>query len=558
MSRDKLHFDELKRFVSAEMASRKHPGSSVSVVEGDEMVWAKGFGYSNLQGGERATPETVYRCASITKPVITTGFLQLYEEGRFGLDDPANDHLDVKIKTAFSEQPTIRNLLTHYSGMPVRVGPIVQSEDETIPLREYVRTAARTIRPPGERWEYCNTAFNIIGYLFEVFTGQPYDAYCREHILKPLEMHSSDFEVTPRLKGALAQGYHRKGGPDGEIEPAISYIDGTRPAHPSGSLLSTVKDLANFTIAHLNGGVFKGRRILKPETVDEMHRLQASTGNSRSGMGLSWFRTIHYGEVMLSHTGSVPGFTNHLAFYPDLKLGVCWLSNLNDRSSWRPPAPNALRTLLGERPAGPRALQPVPDEWEKLIGAYGTPEGQVTVAVKNGYLQFEVGGTGYLERMDGNRFLVHGTLSDGYEVTFEYGEDGYARQFDLRTEVHPRYIAKAPDIREDAELIGSWAGEYAHTYGIFTLELDIVSPDRATATDMSGERIPLSDFHAERGRVAGSCTILVPRGYADWGPSEVQAKLELVAVNGRLEGLLTLSSKARPYRFVRSITLTRS
>lgn len=107
MSRDKLRFDEMEKFIMAEMTSRKHPGSSVSVIRDDEMVWAKGFGYSNILKEEMATSETVYRCASITKPVVTTGFLQLYEVGRFGLDDPANNHLDVKIHTAFSERAQV-------------------------------------------------------------------------------------------------------------------------------------------------------------------------------------------------------------------------------------------------------------------------------------------------------------------------------------------------------------------------------------------------------------------------------------------------------------------
>jgi len=552
-----LDFKRLERFVKAELESRKHPGSSVAVVNGNEMVWAKGFGLSNMEKRVEATPDTVYRCASITKPVVTTGFLQLYDEGRFSLEDLANDHLDVKIQTTYDEEPTIRDLLTHYTGMPVRVGPIVHDRTETIPLREYLKEAARTVRPRGERWAYCNTAFNIIGHLIEVFTGQPYDAYCRENVLKPLEMTSSDFDITPELEPRVAQGYGRDGGPEKETYQVPHYISGTDPPHAADSLLSTVKDLSNFVIAQLNEGRYKGRTILKPETLEEMQRLQAATGNSRSGMGLSWFRALHYGGVALSHTGSVPGFTNHLAFYPEHGLGVVWLSNLNNRTAWRPPSHNALQSLITKTSVTPRTLKRVPDEWERIIGTYGTPEGQVRVAVKNGYLTLERAESTILERVEGGVYQVHGSLDDGFEVTFEYGEDGYAKQFDLKTTVYPRYTPEEPRIEEEAELTGTWTGELVHSYGFYPLELAIKSPSEAVALDMRGDLQPVGEFKAEKGRVSGTYENLMPEGYVGWGPEMVQVSIDLHAIEDRLEGMLTQQSPTKPYQYKTLIELSK-
>ncbi len=326
----------MEKFISAELESRRHTGSSVAVVLKDAIVWSKGFGYRSVEKKLNAVPETTYRCASVTKPVVATGFLQLMEKGKFHLDDPVNNHLDVKIQTTFGKEPTIRDLLTHHSGLPTRVPPIFYRRSEALTLRKYIAKAARTVQPPGKSYAYCNTAFTIIGHLIELFSGTPYDRYLRENVLKPLEMNSSDFESTKTIEEQLTQGYDRAGGPDESVQPVKPYVNGTVPEDPCGSLFSTVMDLSHFVVAHMNGGIYKGHRILKSETLEEMHKLQAGAGSSRSGMALSWFRNIHDGHAMLSHTGSMPGFTNHVAFYPDQKMGVCWLSNLNDGTAWKP------------------------------------------------------------------------------------------------------------------------------------------------------------------------------------------------------------------------------
>jgi len=548
-------FERLEKSILAELESRKHPGSSVAVVKGSEIVWAKGFGYRDAEKKIKALQDTIYRCASVTKPVVTTGFLQLMEAGKFSLDDPVNEHLDVKVQTKF-EEPTIRHLLTHYSGMPTRVPPIYFNEKEALILRDYISQAARTTQPPGKSYAYCNTAFAVIGRLIELFSGKPYDDYIRENVLKPLEMESSDFKLTAKIEESFAQGYERAGGPEEHIEPVKRYILGTAPQDPAGSLFSTVTDLAHFVICHLNGGVYKGRRILRAETVKEMHRPQASSGNSRSGMALSWFRNMHDRHVMLSHTGGVPGFTNHIAFYPELEIGVCWLSNLNDGTAWRPPAPMALRIVAGESPFNPKAMQAVPDEWRKLIGKYGKAGQKYFVKVVNGYLILEgVDGWVHLEKVDESRYLVHGTVYEGYELTFEFDEKGDAKQFDVENQVVPRYCEEPLTVNEEAKLIGSWCGEYVHSYGFFGLDLNIESATQGTATDMEGRKIPLTDFRAENGKVTGTCKFAPPRDYAGWGAGEFEIKLELLAVDDELKGLMTFSSRRAASRLTTPLTL---
>jgi hypothetical protein len=268
-----------------------------------------------------------------------------------------------------------------------------------------------------------------------------------------------------------------------------------------------------------------------------MHKLQAPTGISRSGMGLTWFRTIHDGRSMLYHTGGLPDFTNHVCFYPDEELGVCWLSNMQDGSSWRPPAPTVLRMAQGDEP--PRtSLQSTPNNWSKIVGVYGDETHQSTIRVVNGYLVLDE--KYLLERLDDSIYRIHGPSSDGEDLTFEYGEDGNVRQFDLGTSFHRRYTPIVSRVDYGTDLVGTWIGEYVDSYGFHDMELRVQDRGSGVANGSNGEYIKLEGFQAELGEVSGRGSFRIPREYALWGTSDYsEVELSLKAVEGKLVGLLT-------------------
>jgi hypothetical protein len=302
-------------------------------------------------------------------------------------------------------------------------------------------------------------------------------------------------------------------------------------------MYSTVLDLAKFVIMNMNGGQYKGKRVLREDTVEEMQKLQAPTGRSRSGMGLTWFRTIHHDNVMLYHTGGLPDFTNHVCFYPELGIGVCWLSNLQDGSSWRPPAPTVLRMAAGlNTPA--TCPQSPPDNWEKITGTYGEEQAQLNIRVANGFLT--LGDRLTLEKIDETRFKVHGLTNDGEELTLEYGDDGYVAQLDLGTSYYRRSKPEAKKVDVGADLTGVWIGEYYDAYGFHATELRVTNRNNATIRDQSGEHVKLHDFRAELGQVIGKCSFRIPREYARWGTADyVAVNVDLKARNGELVGSLS-------------------
>lgn len=527
------------------METRKVPGFSTAIVEGTDVTWSRGFGYSNVEEKMHATAETVYRVASVSKPVITTGLLQWMERGKFRLDDPVNRLLrSLKIETKFKEQPTVRNLLSHTSGLPVHVDPVCFELKDAVSLEEMIGKSAITILPPNREIMYANTAFNIVGYLVGLFAGEPYPAYMKKNVFDPLEMSSSAFEQSPKIRGLMAKPYSRNK-PEDPLEAVRPWYGGSNPEKPCGSLFSSVTDLGNFLIAQMNGGVYKGRRILKESTTQEMHKLQASAGVSRSGYALSWKRTWHYGKLLLSHTGGNLGWTAHVAFYPELKVGVAILCNMNDNSGWRPPAEKALHLLTGGTISfDPQSARTEVTQLKGLTGTYSREFQKGQVKLEGNVLVLERGPEkSYLEKLDETRYLVHGGGSDGKELTFELDEKDIAKQFDLETEVFRRYSEDKRPVDRSADLTGTWHGDYVHPHGYFTMDMRVESQTNAAVADMDGKTVPIKGFKADQGKVTGTTTFKVLPNYVGWGANEFQVTLDLAAIEGRLEGYVNFKSK---------------
>lgn len=543
----KLMIEPAERFLLEEMERRDVPGFSAAVVKGQEIVWSKGFGYANIEKESMASPETIFRVASVSKPVIATGLLQWMDRGSFSLDDPVNGLMkEVKIRTELGTEPTVRNLLTHTSGLPVHVDPVFFDLSETITLAELIRGSAIAVRPPKEEIVYSNTAFNIIGYLVGMFAGESYPDYMKENLFEPLEMRSSSFDQTTDIMKKMAQPYSRKK-PGEPLEVVPTWYGASMPEKPCGSLFTTATDLGHFLIAQMNGGLYKDRRILKEETMDEMHRLQASAGASRSGYALAWKRTWHHERPMLSHTGGNLGWTAHVAYYPELKVGIAILCNLNDNSGWRPPARQALHLLVG----GTLSFDPekfsrddAQERWGNLAGAYTRQFQKAEISIEEGNLILVRGSEkAYLEELEASMYMVHGTGVDGAELTFEFDDQGTVKQFDLETEVFPKEIGERRPVDEKADLRGAWQGEFVTPYGYFTMDLKVEGSTEGYCTDLSGNMIPVQDFKARAGLVTGKFRFRNLPGYVGWGAEWFDAALSLSAVEDGLEGYMTLKSE---------------
>jgi CubicO group peptidase (beta-lactamase class C family) len=326
---------ELEPEIQRMMIEGKIPSAAIALIAGDKVIWTGAYGYSNLWARTPATTNTVYLIGSTFKAMSTVALLQQMEQGKFKLDDRVNDYLtDFKIQNEDPQHPiTFRHLLTHTSGLPGDFGP-VPVWGAPPALEEYLSKSLKSAKPPMTSIVYSNMAYTLIGYLVQKFSGTPYKQYIQERVFAPLEMTSTGFEPRPDMEERLSIPYtvDEKTGaqtPTVRLKAAV---------WPAGLVYGTVLNQANWLIANLNGGVFKGKRIISEQSIEQMFTRQYDQfkgpvegiwGNETAGFGLTWWTQIRDGDRYFAHSGSVPGYTAFLLGNRDRKLGFAILTNGN-------------------------------------------------------------------------------------------------------------------------------------------------------------------------------------------------------------------------------------
>ncbi len=541
-------FDKLEQLIHSELERSGVPGLAIALVKDEDVVWSHGFGYADLQKKRPVTPSVPFSIQSVTKPVVTTAFMQWHERGRFLLDDPVNNHLiDVQVENEWeaSNPVTIRRLLTHTSGLPVDVEAAPPTSETAVPLSAYLADVAKTVRPPGADMVYANWGYDLIGLLVGQFADQSYEEYLRQHVLEPLDMTSTGIEEPPDV----AKGYFLSA-LDGRHYAPEPMTWPTQPPRPCGSLYSTVEDLARFLIAHLNGGLYKERQILSAQTVDQMHSLQARCGPLDSGMGLGFRVDNASGRRLICHGGDGTTFTAFIGAYPEEKVGAVVLINMGRAQTTRSVVANAaLRTLLGDYHALDLAdLRRQADaDWSGIAGRYvsnywsidatiSAADGLAVANVEGAIVATEGGERSYLEFQEPNVARAHGGPFDGFDLGFEPGDGNtaprfygglYATRYDWQGEA-PSASELSVDVT--ADVVGEWSGSVASPLGPLPMTLGISDAQSAIVTTLSVAKEPVAEFSAKKGHVHGSAQVSLP------GFGEFDIFLRLRASQGKLVG----------------------
>jgi CubicO group peptidase (beta-lactamase class C family) len=328
---------ELEPEIQRTLLAGNIPSASIALIAGDRVIWTSAYGYSNLWARTPATPSTVYLIGSTFKAMSTIALLQQMEQGKFKLDDRVNDYLtEFKIQGEDPLHPvTFRHLLTHTSGLPGDFGAFPVWGDTVPPsLENYLSKSLKVTKPPLTSVIYSNMAYTLVAYLVQKFSGKPYKQYIRENIFTPLEMTSTDFEPRPDMEERLAIPYvvDEKTGSQVGTERLKASV------WPAGIVYGTVLNQANWLIANLNGGVFKGKRIISQQTLEMMFTRQYDQfkgtiegiwGNNTAGFGLTWWTEVRDGDRYIAHSGSVPGYTAFLLGNRDRKFGFAIMTNGN-------------------------------------------------------------------------------------------------------------------------------------------------------------------------------------------------------------------------------------
>lgn len=382
--------DLLSAWIEAQMAYKGQPGLSIGIVYDQELVWARGFGLANVQAQVPASPNTIYRIASITKLFTSTAILQLRDAGKLQLDDPLGKHLPwFEIQNSHRDAPpiTIRHLLTHTSGLP-RESPFPYWTDANFPTREQVRGALpgqATVLPTETEWKYSNLALSLAGEIIAAVSGLEYPAYIAQQILAPLGMNSTLVHAPDPKNPNLATGYGRRL-PDGSRN--LSPFTDCKGITPAANMSSTVQDLARFAMLQFRDGRAGGSQILRGSTLREMQRIHWLEPDWQAGWGLGFRIMRQNGKTYIGHGGAVEGYRTLVRICPADKIAALVLTNADDGE----PLIYADKAFLWVAPAISKAVaseradaEPDP-AWQRYVGRYRNAWGDAEVLVLDGRL----------------------------------------------------------------------------------------------------------------------------------------------------------------------------
>ncbi len=277
----------------AEMArkaiqSGKIPGAVILIGNQGKIVYRQAFGFRALKPKKLPmTTDTIFDIASLTKVIATsTAVAQLIEMGKLNLEDPVAKYWP-EFKVNAKEEITVRDLLTHYSGLRPALDSRPNGSGYDTALR--MIEEEKPVLPPGTSFIYSDINFIVLGELVSRISGEPLDVYCADHIFKPLGMKDTGFKPSPLVRPRIAPTQYQHGTTGkilwGEVHDPMAHSMGGVAGH--AGLFSTADDLAVFSQMILDGGSRKGVQILSPFMVKKMTAPQ-SPSDKIPPRGLGW------------------------------------------------------------------------------------------------------------------------------------------------------------------------------------------------------------------------------------------------------------------------------
>ncbi len=449
----------MEQLVGARVADKSFMGA-VLVARGDEVILSKGYGFANLEWNIPNTPTTKFRLGSVTKQFTAAAILLLTEQGKLALEDNVKKHWPGA--PAAWDAITIFQLLTHTSGIPN-----VTNDAEFRQWKVHPSTPEQTLahvrdKPldfePGARMSYTNSGYVLLSYLVERSSGRSYADFLRDNIFKPLGMNDSGYDVSAAILPQRAAGY----GPGMVNAP---YTDMTVP-HGAGALYSTTEDLLRWT-----QGLFGGRLISAAS-------LEKMTTPFKDNYAFGVVVTDAGGRKSVSHGGGIEGFNTQLTYYPDSKITVAVLANVNGN------APTQLAAQLSQiahgtevRLSAERTSLELPREkLDRLAGSYElAPTATMRITVVGNQLQSQLGAQPVVPLFAESETVFFPRVVEA-EITFELDASGTAAALVLRQNGQER---RAPRVAERTEIalppavLSRYAGTYRLQPGfdlVITLE----------------------------------------------------------------------------------------
>lgn len=413
----------LETFIQNEMKDKQLPSLSIALVDDQQIVWARGFGYADPDKKVPATAKTVYRIGSVSKLFTDIGIMQMVEKAKIDLDAPVSTYLpEFKPANQFDKPITLRQLMSHRSGL-LRESPVGHYFDPTEPsLKNTVLSmnGLPLVYPPETRVKYSNVGIATVGFVLERMNKERFPAYLKRAVLEPMGMESSAFEPEPKLMQRLAKAYLWSY--DGQVWEAPKFQLGTAPA---GSMYSDVIDLGRFMSSLFAQGRGRNSQVIKPESLKEMLTPQFPNAGGPRNFGLGFVLNQLDGHRLVGHGGAVYGFATEIQILPDDKLGAVAVTTMDSSNATVSHiASQALRLMLalkaGKNLPSITATESIaPEQIRNIAGRYGEGDRAINLIARNGNLfaYFMNGGYEMRLRRSGDDLMVDDRLAYGMRIT---------------------------------------------------------------------------------------------------------------------------------------------
>ncbi len=298
------------------MKQHEIPGITLAIIQNGKKIKADGYGFANLEHKVPATKDTVFEIGSVTKQFTAAGIMLLVQDGKLSVDDKISTHL--KDTPPFWSKITVRQLLTHTSGIKSYTGlPGFELTEHLTQAQFIEKIGAFPLEfQPGDKWDYCNTAYNLLGFIIENVSGKNYWDFMGERIFGPLGMNSTTNREPSILIPNRADGYEKN--KSGKL---VNRDYDLTDIFSAGAIVSTVGDMAKWDAA-LNTG-----EILSAASKNEMWTATKLNKGATKLYGFAWYVEPLDGHKNIGHSGSTSGFSASFQRFPDDKLSIIVLCN---------------------------------------------------------------------------------------------------------------------------------------------------------------------------------------------------------------------------------------
>ncbi len=416
-----IDFTELDKLIPAELKEKNTPGTVITVISGDQIVYQKAFGVANVETNAEMQPEMLFRLGSTTKMFTAAALLTLADNNKIKMNEPIGNR--VKGLNARLGQVTPHHLLSNSAGIRDFAAPVISNDDPS--LGNMVRGWKDDVffADQGEIYSYSSPGYWLSGFVVEELSGKPYADAMTELLFKPIGMERTTLRPFLAITYPFATGHVVQEGKATIIRPMFNNV----AMWPAGSIFSNAKDLSRWVMALMNDGKVEGKQLLSASLINQMvqhHVPVPGESDSYYGYGLTVFK--YKGLEFVGHGGFSRGYGSMIQMVPSKKFAVIVLTNKSGETM-RKSLNKAMELGLGlkddeEQKPAPLA-PPTASEMSEYTGTYSHAPQTWEVSIKDGKLFMKFDEKDYAMTKSGERKFTFGAQNEN-EVVFVPGKDG--------------------------------------------------------------------------------------------------------------------------------------